>query len=169
MLARRVATVLLAVLAASDPVGRIVRSSDDRFLGLLRDGCRRSPTFRGEVASVERLHGIVYVARGRCGPGAAGQLAACLLHVVVTAGDGTRILRVVTGDVARDRWIALVGHELHHATEALTDPAVVDGGSMTVRFQSLDPEWSSKTLGQYETRAAQDVEARIARELQAKR
>ena len=152
--------------AGRNPLGTVVRSSDPRFVELLQSGHERSPTFRRIIASIGDLRGVVYVERGRCAANGSAAMAGCLLHAVTAAPDGTRILRIVVSDAAANRWIALVGHELQHAYEALEDASVVDGSTMTARFRSLDPGWDAASSGRYETRDAQKVEAEIRRELE---
>lgn len=111
---------LLALLSAVAPPSPRVRSTNPVIKAALVEGIGRSATFRSLVEIIEKTDGIVYVERGRCGHG----VPACLSHSVVS-GDGFRLLRILvdsTSDLVA--LIATIGHELRHAIELLTQPAV---------------------------------------------
>lgn len=112
--------VLLAVSSiAASPMPR-VRSSNQRIALPIAEAESRSATFRSLVRTIEKTDGIVYVERGRCGH----SVPACLCLSVVSGG-GYRLLRILvdgTADIVS--LIATIGHELRHAIELLTDPAV---------------------------------------------
>ena len=97
-----------------------VRSSDAVIASALAEAESRSATFRSLVNTIEGTDGIVYVERGRCGHG----VPACL-SLSVVSGGGYRWLRILVGSV--DDVVSLMatlGHELRHAIELLTEPAV---------------------------------------------
>lgn len=85
----------------------------------------RSATFRQLVHAIGQTDGIVYVENGRCGRGA----HACLL--AVTAAGGSRIVRVRVDARGAD-WelMGLIGHELQHAVEVLSEPAITNTTAM---------------------------------------
>jgi hypothetical protein len=97
-----------------------VRSSVPEIASLLTEASVRSATFRALVTSIERTDGIVYIEPGRCRHG----VRACL-SLSITSGGGFRILRVLV-NLATDviELMSTIGHELRHALEILTEPAV---------------------------------------------
>ena len=97
-----------------------VRSTNPVIASALAEAESRSATFRSLVNTIEGTDGIVYVERGRCGHG----VPACL-SLSVVSGGGYRLLRILVGSV--DDVVSLMatlGHELRHAIELLTEPAV---------------------------------------------
>jgi hypothetical protein len=111
--------IALLTAAAGTPAPR-VRSSHPYIRAIMTEASVRSATFRRLVAGVEATDGIVYVEQGDCRPRA----PACLPPVITAAG-GARILHVLVDARQRD-WqvMADIGHELQHALEILTNPAV---------------------------------------------
>jgi len=97
-----------------------VRTSTARIASLLSEASARSATFRELVSGIERTDGIVYVEPGQCRHG----VRACLSLSITSAG-GFRMLRVLV-NLATDvlELMATIGHELRHALEILTEPAV---------------------------------------------
>ena len=68
-----------------------VRSTDAAMLEVIREGSRRSTTFKSLVDALNQTSTIVYVERGVCG---FGHYAACLPHTVTLAGS-IRYLRIL--------------------------------------------------------------------------
>ena len=97
-----------------------VRTTNTAIATLLTEASTRSSTFRELVSTIEQTDGIVYVEPGQCRHG----VRACLSLSVTRAG-GFRILRVLV-NLATDaiELMATIGHELRHALEILTQPAV---------------------------------------------
>ena len=97
-----------------------VRSTNPVISAAIAEGAARSATFQSLVRAIERTDGIVYVERGHCGHG----VASCLSLSVVPAGD-FRLLRILIDNMRGvSSLIATIGHELQHAIELLTEPAV---------------------------------------------
>ncbi|MDQ3349509.1 MAG: hypothetical protein M3545_16280, partial [Acidobacteriota bacterium] len=82
-------------LAAPEPPFQRVRAGDAVLLRSLREGFRRSPTFRSIVLELERSNVIVYVTPGLC---ELGRIAGCLLRFVGVSGHD-RYLRVLISPV----------------------------------------------------------------------
>jgi hypothetical protein len=76
-----------------------------------------------------------------------------------------RMLRVtLNNDLAPDERIAVLAHELQHVVEIAGAPDVVDGDSMRRLFKRIEYLVNS-TGNRYETRAAQQIEHRVRREI----
>jgi hypothetical protein len=103
-------------VSASTTLFSRVRSSRPSLRAVLDDGYVRSPTFRRLIDILEASAVVVYVEPGQCRRRDPIRLAGCLVYLAVV--DDVRHLRVIVDQgFARDRLIALVGHELQHAVE----------------------------------------------------
>src|SRR3954471_16557760 len=113
--------LLVISSVAASPIPR-VRSTNPVIAAALVQGWERSSTFRSLVRTIEASDGIVYVEHGRCGHG----VPACL-SLSVASGGGFRLLRVLV-DEAADlvSLVSVIGHELRHAIEVLSEPGVKD-------------------------------------------
>ena len=131
----------------------------------IAEGVRRSPTFVELVETVEASDFVVYVQTSRQ---LKRGMAGCLVH-----GDiGLRYLRVVlkTG-LSLEKRIEVLAHELQHVREVieagiLNDPVAMDRLFARVGFTKRD---SGARQQEYETAAALQVSAMVARELQLRR
>jgi hypothetical protein len=150
--------------SASWPIASPVRSSSAQIIALLVDGVRDSATLKRLIDALETSDGIVYVESGRCRRGA-DKLQACLVNDVVVAG-GRRYLRVLV-DISKkpDDLVGLIGHELQHAVEVLSDRSVISTASMLAFYQG-DGRNGARS---YETSAAVDAGLTVAREISASR
>jgi hypothetical protein len=109
------------------PIPR-VRSSDSALAGLIAQATRGSETFQRLITSIQASNGIVYLEPGRCGHG----VRACL-KIWVQVGGPNRFLRIVIDRTKSDRDVDVMGslgHELQHAVEVLSEPAVTKGATM---------------------------------------
>ena len=109
------------------PIPR-VRSSDSTLAGLIDRATRGSETFRSLITSIQASNGIVYVEPGRCGHG----VRACL-KIWMQVGGPNRFLWIVIDRSPSDRDVQVMGslgHELQHAVEVLSEPAVTNGATM---------------------------------------
>jgi hypothetical protein len=105
---------------AGDRADPRVRSSSPAIVAALAEAAARSATFRSIVAKIEETDGIVYIERGRCRHG----VAACL-SLLVHSGGGYRMLRILVDGVDNlASLVATMAHELRHALELLSEPAV---------------------------------------------
>jgi len=112
----------LGVAGADDvaPAMAHVRSSNPALAAAIAEGQSRSPTFRSLVHAIDATDGIVYVEPGSCRHG----VRACLSLSVVSSG-GYRLLRILIAHVEDVvSLMATIGHELFHALEVLSEPAV---------------------------------------------
>jgi hypothetical protein len=103
-----------------------VRSSNAAIAALIQQAGERSKTFRGLVEAINASDGIVYVEEGTCGHG----VRACF--VTVTVAGANRILRVKvdTRKAADPDLMWLIGHELRHTIEVLSDRTVTSQADM---------------------------------------
>ena len=106
--------------ADADGPGPRVRSSNAAIGAALMEAQSRSATFRSLVKAIEETDGIVYVERGQCRHG----VTACL-SLLVHSGGGYRLLRILVDSVDNlASLVATLAHELRHAIELLSEPAV---------------------------------------------
>jgi hypothetical protein len=127
---------------------------------LAREGCRGSATFRGLVRRIEELRGFVYVTSTVKLP---ATTEGVLLHRIQLTPDGSRCLWIV---VKRDRLsvyrVAVLGHELQHALEALENPGVRSSDDIERLFRRQRPANDGQIL---ETDAALAAGDRVVSEL----
>lgn len=129
----------------------------------LHDGMARSATFRRIVLTLELSDVIVYVTPGVC---ELGRIDGCLLRFVNTAGDDRYLRIVISGVLAHDRAISVIGHELRHALEVAEATTVRDAHGLLTLFRNIRLRECRGVIGEcYETRAALDAEDSILTEL----
>jgi hypothetical protein len=160
-------TVLMLAMAATLPISpsavlesptRHIRSAFPYVNSLLKDGFYRSPTFARLVTRLERSDLIVYVQLMPQMPaGIEGRL------VMLPRAHGTRYVRIQIGiQGSLTDAIALLGHELQHATELADAPDVIDIGGFVALYERIGQKsgWH-----QYETAAAQDAGRQVRTEM----
>jgi hypothetical protein len=145
-------TVAMLGFQAADGQAPHVRSTDTEILEMLRDGSRRSDTFRSLVDALNQLDTIVYVERGLCG---FGHYAACLPHAI-TIASGIRYLRIIVDPGRAPDTISLIAHELQHALEIARAPGIRTADDMTALFRRIgrSPSCPPGVPDCYETTAA---------------
>jgi len=144
-------------LDAQSNIGRHVRSTNPAISDAIAEGEARSVTFRSLVQTIEGTDGIVYVERGRCGHG----VPACL-SLSVVSGGGFRMLRILVDSVRSvASLIAMIGHELQHAIELLTEPGV----RTTTAAYNFYLREAPTARDTFETMAAIRAEVAVAAEL----
>lgn len=152
----------IAVGAETDqpPIAHI-RTSSPVVRRLVRDALTRSPTFKQIAEMIEATDGIVYVEEGKCGH----SVRACLVLGVAISGPN-RLLRILV-DVRRADWDlqGSIGHELRHAIELLSDPALRSDGAMYHFYASE----GSHQVGGFETEEAIQTGERVRAELRRQR
>jgi hypothetical protein len=117
----------------------------------------RSPTFQSLVTTIEGTDGIVYVHRGQCGR----QVLSCLLLAITKAGDYRMLhIRIDERRKGHDLMVS-IAHELRHAVELLSDPAIADSTSAQNFYHRGQP----KETYTFETDAAIETELRVDKEL----
>ena len=155
----------LAQPAAADidaPALARVRSTDPSLAALIDRAAAGSVTFQGLLASIGRSNGIVYVDPGTC----SHRVRGCLKMWMATVGP-TRFLRIVidTRNCTSDEDVmGLMGHELQHAVEALSESGVTD----SVRLYNFFTRFAPTVGARFETTAAlhagDDVREELLRE-----
>jgi hypothetical protein len=119
--------VLGVRVEAPSPTSR-VRSDDSALAALIEQARLGSETFRRLLTTIQASDGIVYVEPGECGHG----VRACLKIWMQVSGPN-RFVRIVINRSKADRDVDLMGslgHELQHAVEVLSEPAVTNGATM---------------------------------------
>jgi hypothetical protein len=141
-----------------------VRSSDSLAIAtLLQDAMSRSATFRQLVAIINATNGIVYISPGKCRPG----FEACLLISVIMAGPN-RVLTVhVDPSADSETVISSIGHELQHASEALSEAGVISGPLLYAFFERLIGGPTARGELVFETENAVRAAQLIRRELES--
>jgi hypothetical protein len=138
-----------------------LRPQDDRVAQALRDGSKRSATFKSLVDRIERRQVIVYVA---VNPTIKSNLNGMLTWM--TRAGGFRYLRAsIAIDLTSDQMIATVAHELQHAVEVIDDESVTDESSLTALYKRIGRPSGAETASRWETTAAQQTGTRVRREL----
>ena len=137
-----------------------VRSEHPWILQLLEDGRNRSPTLRRLLDHLEQSNGIVHIQEGSC-PMAA--MRGCLAIWMTSVSD-VRFLRIrIDPRLPRnDELIALMAHELWHASEVLDDKSITSDRGMILLFKRIGGPIG---LESYETTGGRKTEFTVAREL----
>jgi hypothetical protein len=158
---------LFALLVAGllDAAAPHVRPEGADLRALVAGARERSATFRGLLARLDRSDVIVYV-RAQHFPTA--RLDGRIGFVRgMTGHTGARVLLVELAcpRVASDQ-TATLAHELHHAAEIADAPWVRDTTTLEAYYQRIGEETTALGEGAaFETRAARELAARVAREL----
>lgn len=141
--------LLLLAATAADAQAQLLRlrASDPTIQRALAEGERGSATFRRLVTTIRRSDLIVHVLpmnRRRRADG-------CL--VFVTAAGAARYLRIfVRVDLSLPSLVGLLGHELTHAAEIASEPAVRDGTGMRGLYERIGQP--GHAAGTFDTAAA---------------
>ena len=138
---------------------RRVRTTDTRIGKMLELGARRSTTFAGLLAAIEKTDVIVYILpASHMPPKLDGRL------LLIPMANQQRYLRIqVRGDLPREELIPLIAHELQHALEVAEEPAVRDQAAMIGLYERI----GETSLGQhtYDTAAARSTGQQVRSEL----
>ena len=150
----RTAVALGIALAIADTVGAEplssvgsrVRSSSPAIVAAIATATEQSPTFRALIDAINASDGIVYLEEDRCGHGVRACLAA------LTLAGANRVLRIHVGKYPSAlSLMAVIGHELRHAIEVLSNRDI----KSTVSMQQFYLRQGSRRLGgAIETNAA---------------
>lgn len=138
---------------------RRVRSTDSRLAKMLELGARRSATFAGLLAALERTDVIVYIEPAR---GMPSKLDGRLLLLPIS--NNQRYLRIqVRAGLSRQETVPLIGHELQHALEVAEQPDVRDQAAMITLYERIgDTSWG---VHAYDTAAARSTARQVRTEL----
>lgn len=135
-----------------------VRSHSARVVEAIDRGTKSSPTFRRLIETIDATDGLVFVDEGLCTNG----VRACLVLSVTVAGP-SRVLRILVNlrKAARGcETIEMIGHELQHAIEVLSNPRVRTDRQVYNFFDVV----GRTSAGRFETKAALKTGIAIARE-----
>ena len=169
MRSRIVACLFLIVTGAAHPS---VAASDERlvtrvkgvgeeFSSLIREGDRRSQTFRALVDEIQLSNAVVMIQFGLC---AKGQFRSCVSHVGATGS--TRTIRIlINPKLTMDRVIAMIAHELQHAVEIIRSGAANPDEVRALYRRIATDECAKGRSDRCETEAALAVEAKVLDEL----
>jgi hypothetical protein len=158
-----IAATASAADGAQAPIPR-VRTTTAAVATLIEQATTLSATFRGLVDVINATDGLVYVDDGKC----PGSIRACLMHSVTIAGPN-RLLRAKV-DVNRsthEELIALIGHELQHAVEILSNLALRNNAQVLTFYHS-GGIGSFRGGTAVETDAALQVQMTISEEIRKK-
>lgn len=134
-----------------------VRAVTPLVQSLIADAAGRSLTVRHLMARLAVTDVIVYVEQS-------GSSAIPVARTkLVAASGGVRFLRIgIRAAVPFHDVAPMLAHELQHAVEIAEEPSVVDDDGVRRLYHRI-----GRALGgdRYETAAAQEIEARVRREL----
>ena len=134
-----------------------VRGGDPSIAALIREATERSKTFRRLVEAIDTTDGIVYVEQGRGRNGVRAYLA-----LTVTVAGPNRVLRIVVDTRGEhSALLSAIGHELQHAVEVLSDPAVTNGRAIVSFYQRVGPTGSERFETTPAIRAGLEVFAEV--------
>jgi hypothetical protein len=137
-----------------------LRSVNAVIARLIAQADRQSITFHRLLDDIARTDGLVYVDAARCGHG----VRACLPHSIIRSGP-FRLLRIFidphdTRTASDAHLIGVIAHELQHALEILSNPAITDDASLYMSYHRETP-----ARGVFETAAAILAGDRVTREM----
>ena len=136
---------------------RVRDNGDLSIAALIREGTERSATFRRLVETIDATDGIVYVEQGKGRNGVRAYLA-----LTVTVAGPHRILRIIVDTrTEHAALLAAIGHELRHAVEVLSDPAVTDNSAIYHFFEREGPTGSERFETGEAVRAGLEVFAEV--------
>lgn len=154
--------VTAATAFAAGPGAEVrLRPQDSRLEQVLKEGARRSATFKSLVDRIEASNVIVYVALN---PIMKSSLSGMLTWMTRT-GSYRYVRASISTDLTFDQMIATVAHELQHAVEVIDDETVTDEKSLVALYRRIGRQNSSAAPARWETDAAQQAGFRVRREL----
>ena len=146
---------------AESPAIARVRSTDPALSALIGRAATHSKTFLRLFTAIQRSNGIVQVEVGTCGHG----VRACLRMWMETAGSN-RYLRIVIDRGKTDSDVevmAMIGHELQHCVEALSERGITDGVRLYHFFSRFAPTDGNRFETTTALRAGDDVRYELRR------
>jgi hypothetical protein len=134
-----------------------VRPEDAAIRALIDRGLERSATFRDLITGLENADIIVYVRFSSCSAG----VPACLLWVSADTEGRRLLIKIDRFGRSPDELTALLAHELQHANEVASDPAITGLASFRESFGSRG--W--KHAAGFETEEARRISRKVAADL----
>ena len=144
-------------LDAATSYQKHIRVTNERILEVLQYACARSPTFRGLLSFIVDADRIVYIDEGSCHHQA---FSSCLQ---VASGVPFLFIRV-DARATRLSVVRQLAHELQHAAEIAVQHIEVSTATIDALYRRIGYASCAGGGACYETRAGQDVEARVRRE-----
>ena len=152
-----------SALAAERIGGPRLRPQDPRSAQVLKEGAKRSATFRALVNRIEASNLIVYIT---VSPTMKSALSGALTWMT-RAGDFRYVRASITSELPFDQMIASVAHELQHAVEVIEDESVTDERSLAALYKRIGQPSRAAGASGWETIAAQRTGTQVRRELVA--
>ena len=140
-----------------------VRSDDASVRATLGSGYDRSSTFKTLVDEIDSRSGIVYIQQAVT---LSRGMEGALLHSVAGSPDMPILRVLLKTNLAQDRAIAILAHELHHVLEVLRAGPPHDAAAMAALFATLDHQTADST---FETEDARAITSLVMSELRANR
>ena len=139
---------------------RRLRSADASMRAAFEEGCRRSPIFAELARDVERSNFLVYV---EAVPALRNGMKGALLH----GGGQSQYLRIhLKRDLAPDRLIAVLAHELQHVREVVQAGISAHAAELEMLFRRIGGKrLAGGRRQQFETAAALRVGDLVAADL----
>lgn len=135
-----------------------VRPQGEAIRAAVAVGLDRSATFRRLHDAIDASDGMVYVVEGMC----RRNVHACLLHTVTVAGPyRVLLIRVDPQKASACELVGVIGHELQHAMEVLSDPTVRNDTAIYWLFERIGKAGSER----FETAEALAAGSAIEREV----
>jgi len=139
-----------------------VRSAESEIRVLIAEGYARSATFRQLVDTTEALPCIVYIATV---VKLSQRMNGALLHEAAGRRDAPILRILLKTNLSREEAIAVIGHELQHVFEFVSQRPAAGGDEFEAAFDALDPRARAAGDRTYETDAAVVVTTKIRDEL----
>jgi hypothetical protein len=135
-----------------------VRSEDGHLSVVIAQAAERSPTFKRLLDSINTTDGLVYIAAGTC-----QQSVRACLHMTLDVAEPYRLLRVFVNPrgTTSCELMALLGHELQHVVEVLSNPNIRSTPALVSFFHQIGP--TADRL-RFETDKANEVQRAVWRE-----
>jgi hypothetical protein len=156
-----VAFVFILPLSSLAQTTSHVRILDPGLNARFETGMKLSPTLRALVVQLDAAPVLLFVS---CAPFLPGQIGARLN--LITSVNAVRYVRVEINCTFGDRnQIALLAHELHHASEIAGRADILDEDSMESYFETYGfPSYYDGHHVSYETQAAIATQKRVMEE-----
>ena len=142
-----------------------IRASDDELVGLLEEGIKRSPTFKGLVDRLSKSDVILYVR-----PDVTAKNNAMKLTFLAAKGGYRYLVIRVGAGRSKDQQLATLGHEMQHAVIIADASSVVDSATLRREFERVG-KLTQPAVGDdffFESPVAEEVRRRILAEISQK-
>jgi len=142
-----------------------IRASDDELVGLLEEGIKRSPTFKGLVDRLAKSDVILYVR-----PDVTAKNNVMKMTFLAAKGGYRYLVIRVGAGRTKDQQLATLGHEMQHAVTIADASSVVDSASLRREFERVG-KLTQPSVGDdffFDSPAAEEVRRRILAEISQK-